>query len=300
MKRRNRITVAMLIVLAAWPAAAQAPASATEELKLTALEALVTAPPERALPLAARALRNPGNSTRVRKHALFLLSQIEHPDAASVLVETAASGSDEIALEAIRMIGISGDDEAVASLAGIYRDGSGGTRRAVLEAYLIAGDAEAVYEAALAANDPADFDAAVDVLGAMDATDQLRRLRDEVGVSRALIEAYAISGDAETLTELARDDSDPARQQEAIKALGIIGGDDVGQTLLEVYRGSDSIEVRHAATEGMMVAGHDAGLLELYRESSDPAEKRVLLEVLVAMDSDEVWGLIDAALEEDE
>jgi len=48
---------------------------------------------------------------------------------------------------------------------------------------------------------------------------------------------------------------------------------------------------------GMLISGHDQGVLELYRSSNDPAEKRELLNFLVMMGSDDVWDIIDSALE---
>ena len=109
--------------------------------------------------------------------------------------------------------------------------------------------------------------------------------------------AFAISGDAETLRQLALDDSNPETQQHAIEGLGIIGGDDVGELLVDIYRNSQSAAVREAAIEGLMIAGDDAGMLELYRIAATSEEKRQILEMLVAMDSKEVWDLIDAAFE---
>ena len=38
-------------------------------------------------------------------------------------------------------------------------------------------------------------------------------------------------------------------------------------------------------------------LLELYRSSQDPVEKKELLEYLVMMGSDNVWDIIDSALD---
>jgi hypothetical protein len=38
-------------------------------------------------------------------------------------------------------------------------------------------------------------------------------------------------------------------------------------------------------------------VLELFRASTDAAEKRELLQTLVIMDSDAVWDLIDSTLE---
>ncbi len=270
-----------------------------EELKLAALEALIAAPPERALPLATKALRG-DHSDEVKSRALFVLSQIDLPGAHDLLIETAHQGSGEIRLEAIRMIGIGGDSDALSRLRELYASGDEDVRDAVLEAYLIAGDEDAVYELAVSASNVSnqvDFESAVEILGAMDAREHLRKLRESTGISESLIEAYAISGDADSLREIALDGSDPEVQAEAIEAFGIVGGSEVNATLVEIYRNSDSENVREAALEGMLISGHDEGVLELYRSSQDPAEKRKLLEYLVIMGSDEVWDVIDSALD---
>jgi len=131
----------------------------------------------------------------------------------------------------------------------------------------------------------------------MGAKEQLRMLRESTGSSEALIEAYAISGDADSLRAIALDGSDPEVQAEAIEALGIVGGGEVNATLVEIYRTSDSEDIREAALEGMLISGYDEGVLELYRSSQDPVEKRELLEYLIVMGSDDVWDIIDSALD---
>jgi len=65
---------------------------------------------------------------------------------------------------------------------------------AVLEAYLIADDADAVLAIAEAATTADEFESAVQTLGAMNATEQLRALRGTKGMSETLIEAYAVAG----------------------------------------------------------------------------------------------------------
>ena len=47
----------------------------------------------------------------------------------------------------------------------------------------------------------------------------------------------------------------------------------------------------------MLIADYDDGVLALYRESTSAAEKKELLEYLVMMDSEEIWTIIDSALE---
>lgn len=270
---------------------------ADDGLKIAAMEALISAPPSRALPLASKALKG-DHSVEVKERALFVLSQIDNAEAIELIVETAQQSSGGLRLEAIRMIGIGGNDAALAKLQPLYAGGDEDVRDAVLDAYLIADDREAVYQLAANATNEADFEAAVDRLGAMNAREQLRRLRDKVGMSESLIEAYAISGDRETLRELARDNSDPERQVQAIEALGIVGGDDLDATLVEIYRAAADDGIREAALEGMLISGHDKGVLELYRSSQDAAEKRELLEYLVMMGSDDVWSLIESALDD--
>lgn len=267
-----------------------------EELKITALEALMAAPPERALPLLSKVIEGE-SSDDVKERALFVLSQIDLPEAQALLLETARQGSGELRLEAIRMIGIGGEPAALSGLAELYGMGDGDVREAVLQAYLIADDSNAVYEIAASAESEEDFEEAIEILAAMDAREELRMLRNRAGMSETLIQAYAISGDFETLRELSMDGSNPQQQAQAIQALGIVGGAESNTALVEIYRSSDSPDVREAALDGLLISGHDEGVLQLYRSSQDPVEKRELLEYLVMMESEAIWDVIGSALD---
>lgn len=294
MKTNLRLALAAALLLLATGSLAQT--DDTESLRMAALEALISAPPERALPIVDKVLAgNHGNELKER--ALFILSQMDTPESQSRLLAYANDSEGELQAEAIRMIGIGGDDEALAQLGSLYANGDKDVREAVLEAYLISGNKQAVFDIAANTQDEDEFSDAVSMLGAMGAHEQLRELRNRAGLSESLVEAYAISGDAESLRELAADDSNPEIQLRAIEALGIVGGADVDQVLVDLYRSTANDDIREAALGGMLIAGHDTGVLELYRNASDAAEKRQLLEYLVIMDSDAVWDLIDNALE---
>ena len=268
----------------------------TESLRMTALEALITAPPERALPIVNKVLSG-NHSAELKERALFILSQMETPESQARLLAFANDSQGELQAEAIRMIGIGGDSDTMASLGELYRGGDAEVREAVLEAYLIADDAAAVFEIAANTDDEDEFAEAVQMLGAMGANEELRELRGRAGLSASLIEAYAISGDSESLRELAMDDSNAEMQKRAIESLGIVGGDDVNRTLIEIYGSAANDEIKDSALEGLLIAGHDTGVLELYRNAGNAAEKRRLLEYLVMMDSEAVWDLIDNAFE---
>lgn len=273
--------------------------SDSESLKIAALEALMSAPPEKAMPIVDKVLAG-NHSTDVKERALFILSQFDSSEAQATLLRFAREDTSELQVEAIRMIGIGGDKEALASLRDIYQTGNREVREAVLEAYLIADDATSVYAIAMSADNEEDFSEAVDMLGAMGAREELRELRSRAGMSETLIDAYAVSGDYETLRELALDSSDPELQTKAIEAMGIVGGDEADGTLVEIYRGASSEDVREAALDGLLISGHDEGVLELYRAATDPGEKRQLLEYLVMMDSDAIYDVIDQALAGDQ
>lgn len=267
-----------------------------DELKIAALEALIAAPPERALPLATKAIRG-NNSDEVKEAALFVLSQIDLPEAQDILIETAQQGDGELRLEAIRMIGIGGNRDALAKLRAVFENGDEDVQEAVLEAYLIADDADSVYEVAVNTRNEDIYDEAVETLGAMGAHEHLRRLRESKGVTESLIEAYMIADDVESLRAIAFDASDPDLQAEAIEMLGVVGGEGIEATLLEIYKGTDSADIRDAALEGMLIGDYDDAVLQLYHDSTDSAEKRQLLEYLVIMDSDAIYDVIDRALD---
>ncbi len=292
MKNITKITFLLLLICA--PISGFGQQGENEELKIAALEALIAAPPERAMPIVQKVLAG-DDSDELKARTLFVLSQIDTPQAEALLVETARNSQGQLQNEAIRMIGISGSPGAIGELSGLYAAGDANTKEAVLEAYLIIGDPEPVYQVALNTEDPGEFASAVEMLGAMGARDELRALRERSGMSDALIDAYAIAGDVESLEALARDDSDPERQAQALEALGIAGGS--GDTLAEIYRSSDNAEVKEAALSGMMIGGHDDIVLDLFRSTDDKQEQRAMLELLVMMGSDEVWDIIDQTLE---
>ena len=301
MHTRLKLIIIALAVIAASTVTAQDNVSAQdkEELQMIALEALMASPSERALPALIKLLDGNG-SDELKESALFVLSQIDHPDASARLLAYAHDGSGETQLEAIRMIGINGDEAALAGLPDLYATGDEDVREAVLEAYLIAGNTEGVFTIAMNASNEDDYEDAVEILGAMDAHEELSRLREAKGVSDALITAYIISNNDAELRKLAMDSSDIELQAEAIEALGIVGGPDTDATLADIYTSSGNEDIKEAALTGLLIGDYDETMLGLYRSSSSIDEKKDILEMLVIMDSEFAMEVIDAALAGDQ
>ena len=72
-----------------------------EELALAAMEGLMAQAPERALPIIKKVLAGP-QTRLVKQRALFVLSQIDSPEAQEILVQTARSSDPAMRGEAIQ------------------------------------------------------------------------------------------------------------------------------------------------------------------------------------------------------
>lgn len=268
---------------------------ADEALKLAAIEALMMAPPDKALPVLAGVVSGSG-SIELKSRALFVLSQIDDEEANAIVLQAASSAGGDLQTEAIRMIGIGGREDSIAKLAGIYQSSDKAAREAVLEAYMIADEPEAIYQIASNAQSDEEFEKAVHMLGVMGATDFIKRLESRPGATSSLVFSYAMAGDTETLLRIAGDSSNPEAQLAAINGLGIVGGAQVNETLRELYRTANDEEVREAVLKAMLISGDDMGVIELFKAATSNEEKARLLKMLVIMDSDGAMEAIDAAL----
>ena len=277
------------------PAAERAP-NADEELALAALEGLMAQSPERALPIIKKVLAGP-QTKLVKQRALFVLGQIETPEAQAILAQMARSSDADMRSEAIRSIGIGGDPKALEALKQIYDTGGADVKEQVLHAWLIAERKDLVYQAALNAKTEEEASAAIRILGAMGATDELRKLGDRPNATRGLLDAYAISGDLASLRKIAEGSGDRSLRIEAVSRIGIIDGDAARTALREIYTRSTDAGIKEAALQGMLIAEDEQGVLTLYRAAKTPEEKRALLRTLTMMDGDAALQAIDAALE---
>jgi len=266
-----------------------------ESLAVAALEGLMAQPPERALPILKRVMAG-SQSTYVKRRALFVLSQIGAPEANDILLQTARTNT-ELRSEAIRSIGISGNAKSLDALQEIYKAGDEDAKKQILQAWMIAGRKEMVYQAAINAKTEDEASDAIRMLGVMGATEELRKLSEKPKPSRGLLEALAISGDLAGLRKIAESTGELALRVDAVSRIGIINGDAARVALREIYAKGPEQEIKDAALQGMLIAGDDKSVLALYRAAKTTEEKRSLLRTLSVMDSDAALEAIDATLE---
>jgi len=270
-----------------------------DDLVEAALDGLMSAPPERALPLLEKVLTG-DYPLRSQKRALFVLSQLDAPAATARLGQLARSGTGPLKHEAIRMLAIGGDPKALALLGEVYRESdSREERRAVLQAWMIAGDRASMLQAAADSRAPQLQEEAVHLLGAMGARAELATVladgKSTPALQSAALRALGIAGAREELARFAAQPGAIEPRMEALRGLGIAGA---GRDLVELYPRLDRPELKAAAREGLMISGDSRGLQQLYAKASEPGEKRELLRMLTLTGGDEALDAIERALEE--
>lgn len=271
-----------------------------DELAVIAVAGLMQAPPERALPLLLKVL-NGSQSTQVKKRALFVLSQLDEEAALDTLTEFAKNSKDaELRGDAIRMLGVSGEDRAIESLRGIYSSSSNlEDKRNIIQAWLIADRPDLVMQSASNESDEELRKAAIQALGAMDATAELRSLLESEKSEenrKTILQSLGVAGDSETLAKIAMSDQPEEIRIQAIQALGIADDSDSGVTLTKIYSEASSEAIRAAALQGMLIADDSEAMLTLYRQARTKEEKKALLRMITLTDSESALDLIEAEL----
>jgi HEAT repeat protein len=270
-----------------------------EELADIAVEGLMNAPPERALPLLKKVLQSQ-HSQKTKKRALFVLSQLGSDAALDVVIDTAKTSPDpDLRAEAIRMLGVSGEDRAINRLRDIYAGSKDAhEKRQIIEAWLVADRKDLVLASARNETDPAVRKKAIETLGALDASDELKQLFDvtqDADNRREIINALGVAGNAGALAAIAGDAKLPEDMRvDALHALGVAGADDA---LVKLYTQAGTPTLREATLQGLLVAGDSDGVLQLYRQAKTTDEKKALLRVLTTMDDDAAIDAIESELD---
>jgi HEAT repeat protein len=270
-----------------------------EELADIAVEGLMNAPPERALPLLKKVLQS-NHSQKTKKRALFVLSQLGTDPALDVVIDTAKTSNDpELRAEAIRMLGVSGEDRAINRLREIYANSKDAhEKRQIIEAWLVADRKDLVLASAKNEPDPAVRRKAIETLGAMDGSDELKQLFDvtqDPDNRREIVQALGVAGNTGALTAIAGDAKLPEDLRvQALQSLGVAGA---GDELVRLYTQANTPKLRDAALQGLLVAGDSDSVLELYKEAKTSEEKKALLRTLTTMDDDAAINAIEGELD---
>jgi hypothetical protein len=278
---------------------------ADDELADIAVQGLMNAPPERALPVLKRVLAGQ-RSLKVKKRALFVLSQLETDEAMKVVLDAAKNSREpELRKEAINMLGVSGAPSAIEGLVDIYAGSSSADEKGrVIEAWLVADRKDLVLKTARTEADPKVRRKAIETLGAMEASQELAQLFEttqDAGNRRAIIEALGVAENVSALKSIAGNASLPENERvDAMQALGVAGEEEAGAVLVDLYGKANTPRLREAALQGLLVADDAEAVKKLYRNAHGTEEKKALLRVLTSMDDESAIDVIEHELGEPE
>jgi hypothetical protein len=128
-------------------------AQADEDLKLLALRGIMQSDPERALPMVEKILAGT-NPPKVKRNALFVLTQSRSPKAREIILATARNGADrDLQRSAIHHLGMMRADDELVRL--YTPDAAPEIKRAVAQGLFMSHNAPRLVELARAEKDPA-------------------------------------------------------------------------------------------------------------------------------------------------
>lgn len=270
-----------------------------KELAEIAVEGLMNAPPERAVPLLKKVLRGK-QPDKVKRRALFVLSQLDSREALSELAEMARNGDPGLRSEAIRMLGVSGDDKALAELATLYKSARSEERREVLQAWMIADRKDLVFAAARDETDAEIRRDAIQLLGAMDATAELKQLipsLKEPELQKQIVNSLGVAGDVDGLVQIAGSHPSEEVRLEAYRAIGIAGERKASEALIALYPKAKSAAERDAILQGILISDDAKAMTSLYKNAKSKEEKQQILRMLTAMGDDAALEIIEQELQ---
>jgi HEAT repeat protein len=262
-----------------------------EELKLMVLNGLMQADEESAIPILEEFLTSE-KSPRLRERALFVLAQSDSEKAHAILAKVAKGDADpELQQEAIRYLGVHGSDRGLALLAELYRSlKSPEARATVLESFMIAGDEKRLLDLAQNEPDRKLRGRAIQLLGAMDASEELWRLfssERDLDMKKEILQGLFIAGQHERIAEVARDKAQPAElRKAAIHSLGVSGNEAV-PALLALYRAETDRELKEGVLESLFINDAVKELIEIARAETDPELRKRAVEKISIMGSKE-------------
>ncbi len=255
---------------------ARATSSDDEDLKLMALNGLMQADEEEAIPILEEFLQSE-KSSRLRERALFVLAQSESEKAHAILAKVARGESDpELQRQAIRYLGVHGSDRGLALLADLYRSLTSTEARAtVLESFMIAGDEKRLLD--LARNEPdAELRGrAIQLLGTMDATAELWELyqrETSEDAKEKMLQAFMVAGDEEHLLQVARDRKASSELRRA--AVQLLGAEGAEEALWQLFQEETSLDTKEQILHALFVAGDEKRLAQVATDKTQPVQIR--------------------------
>ncbi len=259
-----------------------------EELKLIALNSLMSVDPDKALPMLQKVLNGTG-SPRLKEQALFVLMQDDSPQARQIAMSIARGQSNpDLQRKALEYLGMEGDAQTAPLLRDVYASTTDTSiKRSILQGYMASDDTQGLLHVLSVEKDPELRRHAIDMLGAQGASDELARLyrtEPDARTRQQILQSLGVAGDADQLASVLRVEKEPRLRRAAVQALGIIDEHEAGPLLEQIYAAETDREVRAEVLQSFMVQDNARALINIARKEKDPGLKKKAVEMLSHMD----------------
>jgi len=262
-----------------------------EELKMLAIQGLMSSDPERTLPLLEKVINGSG-TPKEKSKALFVLAQSGSAQAREILGRIARGQTNpDLQRKAVEYLGLFGGSEARKTLAEVYASSSDASvKHAILRSYMIGGDHEHLFAAAKSEKDESLRREAIRQLGLVHGTSELEQLyqaETSTDLRRDILQAFFLAGDSGRLVKAAQGEKDADLRRAAIRNLGLIHSEDSGKALQDIYAKEADRAVKAEVLNAYFLQGNAKALVAIARSEKDPELKKTAVSKLSLMHSKE-------------
>jgi hypothetical protein len=261
-----------------------------DDLKLMAINSLISSDPERAIPLLEKILKSQ-SSPKLKERALFVLAQSKNPKGRDIVLQLAKGGANpDLQVKAVEYLGVYGK-ENLQPLSEIYSSTNDpSVKRAILNSYMRARDKEHLVSIAKSETNTDLRTQAIHGLGALGGQAELEQIyahEPSVELREQILHALVRNSTSAKLLEIARNEKEPRLRRTAINMLGVRKKEDTADALVSMYGSETDKNIKREIVNALFVQGNAKAIIDVARKEPDVNLKREAVQKLSMMKSKE-------------
>jgi hypothetical protein len=263
-----------------------------DEIKLMAINGLMQADPERAMPLLEKQLKESA-SPRVKRNALFVLAQSNSPKAQALIEQIARGGANpDLQLKAISYMTERRRTNNAQILGEIYASTNDiSVKKAILMAWVSGREKDRLLQAAKTEKSPELRDIVYNYLGNIPGNPELWQLygaETDPEAKRHLLRFMYNNTNSDKLLDVVRTEKDANVRADALRVLGSQPNAAVsGDALVAIYGSASDEKMKQSIVETLGAHQNGKALVLIARSEKDPKMKLRIVERLSRMKSKE-------------